>query len=421
MTVTPEIVTPSPPQHSRNRARYVWRLISLLLAALVALSGVRLITGMDVLTSSGTVRTTLAFAVPIGLAALGGLWAERAGIINIGLEGMMIFGTWFGAYFAVTTGNPWLGLAAGIGGGMLGGLLHALATVTFGVDHIVSGVAVNLLAEGAVRYLAIQFFEGMPGGGAGQSPPLPDFPRISLPLVEQFLSPVENLGWFLLSDVAALVIGLTTSMSIIALIAVLLLPASYVLLWRSPFGLRLRSVGENPDAAESLGISVYTYKYIALLVSGGLAGMGGVFLAMVASSAYQEGQTGGRGYIGLAAMIFGNWRPSGVAMGAGLFGYTDAMQIRGGGEAVHALLLVVGAALLAVAVWQLRRGNRLVAAASVVVAAALLAWFLNADTVPRQLATYSPHMATLLVLALAAQRLRPPAAVGRQWRRSKGA
>ena len=113
------------------------------------------------------------------------------------------------------------------------------------------------------------------------------------------------------------------------------------MLWRTAFGLRLRSCGENPVAAESLGVNVYQYKYIAVIISGALAGLGGAFLAIVAAGIYREGQTGGRGFIGLAAMIFGNWRPGGLAAGAGLFGYTDALQLRSGAEAVHALLLLV--------------------------------------------------------------------------------
>lgn len=396
-----------------------WRIAVLVAAAFIAVAGVRAITGEHALTSSGTIRALLQGAVPIALCALGGLYAERAGIINIGLEGMMIVGTWTAAYTTVVTGSPWLGLVGGVIGGMLGGLLHAVATVTFGVDHIVSGVAINILALSAMRYLAIQFFLDMDGGGAGQSPQLPGFPRITIPGVDLILGPVEATRWFLVSDLAALVIGVTTSMSIMTLLAILLIPGSFFLLWRTSFGLRLRSIGENPDAAESLGVPVYTYKYIALLISGGMAGLGGVFLAMVAASGYQEGQTGGRGYIGLAAMIFGNWRPTGIAMGAGLFGYTEALADRGAGETVNALLLVIGIALLAVAVYQIRRGKPVSAAVAAVVAAGALTWFFTADTVPQQLVTSTPYIATMLVLALAAQHLRPPARVGRPWRREK--
>ncbi|GAB3475585.1 ABC transporter permease [Nocardiopsis coralliicola] len=416
MTVAPPEAAPPPVRRSRAR----WRILSIVAAAFAALSAVRLFTGQDALTSAGTVQTTLAFAVPIGLAALGGLWAERSGIINIGLEGMMVFGTWFGAFAAWSTGNPWAGLAAGILGGVMGGLIHAVATVTFGVDHIVSGVAINILSVGAMRYLSVLYFMDAPGGGAGQSPPLPEFGRVGLPYVADVLQPVQESGVFLAADLAGIAIGLTTGMSVITLLALLLLPASYWILWKTPFGLRLRSCGENPDAAESLGVNVYGYKYAALLVSGGLAGMGGVFLAMVASSVYQEGQTGGRGYIGLAAMIFGNWRPGGLAMGAGLFGFTDALQVRGQGPAVHALLLLLALALAVLAVWQWRRGRIGPAAAALGTAVALGVWFALVDTVPREVVIASPYIATLLVLALASQRLRAPGAVGAQWRRRSG-
>ncbi|ASU84959.1 ABC transporter permease [Nocardiopsis gilva YIM 90087] len=415
MTVaTPE--TAPPPVRSSARVR--WRIVGLVATVFVALAGVRFITGQPMLTDIGTIQTTLAFAVPIGLAGLGGLWAERSGIINIGLEGMMILGTWCSAYFAWSLDSPWAGLVAGIVGGMLGGLLHAVATVTFAVDHIVSGVAINILALGAMRYLSILFYDGIPGAGAAQSPPLPTFPRVGLPFVADLLKPARDTGWFLISDLASLIAGLTTNMSVVTLLAILLVPGSYWVLFKTKFGLRLRSCGENPDAAESLGVPVYTYKYIAVTVSGGFAGMGGVFLAMVASSIYQEGQTGGRGYIGLAAMIFGNWRPGGLAMGASLFGYADALQVRGGGAAVHALLLLIAAALVAVAVWQWQRGARRTSIVAAVGAVVLLVWYLLTDTLPGELVTYSPHIATLLVLALAAQRLRAPAAIGRQWRRS---
>ncbi|WP_017536799.1 MULTISPECIES: ABC transporter permease [Nocardiopsis] len=397
-----------------------WRVLSAVLAVVAALSAVRVYSGQDALTSVGTVQTMLAFAVPIGLAGLGGLWAERAGIINIGLEGMMVFGTWFGAYAAWATGNPWAGLAAGVLGGAAGGLVHAVATVTFGVDHIVSGVAINILSVGAMRYLSVLYFMDAPGGGAAQSPQLPDFGRVGLPFVADLLQPVRETGWFLAADAAGIVTGLTSGMSVVTLIALALLPVSYAVLWRTRFGLRLRSCGENPDAAESLGVNVYGYKYAALTVSGGLAGMGGVFLAMVASSVYQEGQTGGRGYIGLAAMIFGNWRPGGLAMGAGLFGFTDALQIRGQGPAVHALLLLLAGALAAAALWQLWRRRPGTALASIAVAGGLLAWYRFTDTVPREVVIASPYIATLLVLVLASQRLRPPAGIGRQWRRRSG-
>ena len=402
------------------RQRGWQRTVTVLVLVVVVLATVRIISGAHELTSGGTVGAALVLAVPIGLAALGGLWSERSGVINIGLEGMMILGTWFGAWGAYTFGSPWIGLVTGVLGGALGGLLHALATVTFGVDHIVSGVAINILAFGLARYLSIEYFGEKEGGGASQSPPLGDFPQVSVPGIGDALRSVEQTHWYLVADVAGIIRGVTTGLSLLTVIAVALVPLSYAVLWRTSLGLRLRSVGENPVAAESLGVRVYTMKYLGVAVSGALAGLGGVFLAMVASSAYQEGQTGGRGYIGLAAMIFGNWRPGGLAAGAGLFGFTDALQLRGSAEAVHALLLVVALGLAALAVLALVRRRPVVAVTSAVIGALLLAWFLASDSVPRQIVSYTPHITTLLVLSLATQRLRPPAADGMRYRKGGG-
>jgi len=198
-------------------------------------------------------------------------------------------------------------------------------------------------------------------------------------------------------------------------------PVSYLLLWRSRFGLRLRSCGENPVAAESLGVDVVRYKYIGVVVSGGLAGLGGAALVLNPGQlGYLEGQTGGRGYIGLAAMIFGNWRPGGLLAGSALFGYVDGLQLRAGGQAVHALLYA--ATLLAVLVALLWVARRHWAPALIAAIAGLVVYlvYLAIDTVPREFATYSPQLVTLVVLAVASQHLRPPAAVGVDYRRGAG-
>jgi ABC-type uncharacterized transport system permease subunit len=415
-----EVRTPAP-DTGGARPRGATRGLVIGLGVFVALILLRLITGETDITSSGTMGATLALAVPIGMAALGGLWSERSGVVNIGLEGMMTFGTWGAAFGAYFSGNPWLGLLGGIIAGALGGLLHAIATVTFGVDHIVSGVAITILAPGVTRYLSDLLFTDEQGGGATQSPPLPNFPTWSVPGVGKPLGSLEKHHWILISDLAGLVRGVLTGLSPITLVAILLVPASFYLLWRTAFGLRLRSCGENPIAAESLGVKVYRMKYAAVVISGGLAGLGGVFLAMVASSNYQEGQVNGRGYIGLAAMIFGNWRPGMVAGGAGLFGYADALQLRGGAGAVHAMLLLIGIGLLALAAWRGYKGRVVAAAVSAVVAVGVLLWFFLTDELPREIVTYSPHITTLLVLAFAAQRLRMPAADGMRYRKGEGA
>ena len=137
---------------------------------------------------------------------------------------------------------------------------------------------------------------------------------------------IGDQGIFFVSDLARIVEGFTTDVSLLVLLGIAVFPLTYWLLWRTPFGLRLRSVGEDPEAAETLGVKVYTMKYVAVIVSGGLAGLGGVTLVYVFGQQYQANQTGGRGFIGLAAMIFGNWRPGGLAVGAGLFGFMDSLQ-----------------------------------------------------------------------------------------------
>ena len=415
MTTLAEPVAPA--RSRRLRLPYALLLVA---GGLVVLAVVRVVTGADDLTSRGTTREALQWAVPIGLAGLGGLWSERAGVVNIGLEGMMILGSWFGAYAGVQYG-PWTGVVAGIAGGALGGLLHALATVTFGVDHIVSGVAVTILGAGIARYLSGLTFAHMAGGGPTQSPTIADIGTITVPGLSTAMTAVEEKRWFLVSDLAGILAGVTTGLSLLTVVAVMLVPVTYYVLWRTSFGLRLRSAGEAPVAADSLGVDVYLYKYLAVIVSGGLAGLGGVYLAEVSSSIYREGQTNGRGYIGLATMIFGNWRPGGLAAGAGLFGFTDALQQRpSGGESVHALLLFVAVVVAAVAAWHLYRRRWVSGAVTATVSAALLTWFALQPRVPDEFVRFMPHLTTLLVLALAAQRLRMPAADGLRYRRGQG-
>jgi ABC-type uncharacterized transport system permease subunit len=396
------------------------RVLWLALGLLAVFSAVRVISGENGLTSSAIFATTLVLAVPIGLAALGGLFAERAGVVNIGLEGMMILGTW-GAGFA---GWHWGWVGAVVGGvvlGALGGLLHAFATVTFGVDHVVSGVAINILAAGIVRFLSELIYTEGTGGGPTQSPSVSsDPPEISLPVLSSgadLLGSLEQRHWFLLSDAAGLLRGLTHGVSILSLLAVLLVPVSYVILWRTAFGLRLRSCGENPVAADSLGVPVYRLKYIAVIISGALAGLGGVFLVDFADI-YKEGQTGGRGFIGLAALIFGNWRPGGLAMGAALFGYSDALLLRAQ-SAIVALFLLLGILLLGVAVYQAVRRRILQASLAGGLAALSFVLYLVIDELDRGLISFTPHLTTLLVLSLASQRLRMPKADGLVYRRGE--
>jgi general nucleoside transport system permease protein len=396
------------------------RLVYLVVGLLLLISAVRVISGENGLTASAVFATTLVLAVPIGLAALGGLFAERAGVVNIGLEGMMILGTW-GAGFA---GWHWGWVGAVVGGvlfGAIGGLLHAVTTVTFGVDHVVSGVAINILAAGVVRFLSeLVFVEGT-GGGPTQSPSVSsDPPSVSFPILSSgpdLLGSLEKQHLFLLSDAAGLLRGLTSGVSILTLLAVLLVPVSYFVLWRTAFGLRLRSCGENPVAADSLGVPVYRFKYIAVIISGALAGLGGVFLVDFADI-YREGQTGGRGFIGLAALIFGNWRPGGLAMGAVLFGYSDALLLRAQ-SAIIALFLLLAILLFGVAIFQAVRRRFVRAGLAAGFGALSLVFFLAIDELDRGLVSFTPHLTTLLVLSLASQRLRMPKADGMVYRRGE--
>ncbi|MFJ8926731.1 ABC transporter permease [Streptomyces sp. NPDC102364] len=417
MSTAPALDKPAAPTARRKLSLPVLLLIVAGLLCLV--SAVRLITGADGLTSVSQMSTALQLAVPIGMAGLGGLWAERAGVVNIGLEGMLILGTWFGAWAGYQWG-PWVGVLVALMGGALGGLVHAVATVTFNVNHIVSGVAINILALGVTRYLSVLTYDGMEGATSRQSPAVPSLGEFTVPGLADALADLNKQGWFLISDVAGLLGGVMTGVSWLTLIAVLLIPASWWILWRTSFGLRLRSCGENPVAAESLGVNVIKYKYVAVIISGALAGLGGAFLSMVSSNYYLEGQTGGRGYIGLAAMIFGNWMPGGLALGAGLFGYSDTLKVRGGTENTHALLLLIAIlALLAVA-WLIWKKKYVGAVVTLAVSVLLFFWYSSTESVPSQVATAMPYVLTLLVLALSAQRLRMPKADGKPYRKGQG-
>jgi simple sugar transport system permease protein len=387
----------------------------LVLAGIAGVSLVRIVSDTDDISSPGTIRAAIIATCPILMAALGGLWAERAGVVNIGLEGQMILGTWGAAFFTYHYG-PWVGVLGAALLGVIGGLMHAVATVTFGVDHIVSGVAINLIGAGAATFLAEAVFTDLDGGGPRQLVGLDSPNRITIPGISDASLNLADKHWFFVSDVASFVGALTTNLSTLSIVVFALVVLSAYVLWRTPFGLRLRSCGENPQAAETLGVNVYLYKYIAVTISGGLAGIGGGFLALVSSSGFNTGQTGGRGYIGLAAMIFGNWRPGGLLVGSLTFGYTDSLRLRNA-DAVHALLLLLAIALLAVAVWRAVRGSLRAGVGIGVAGVLLLIWYVSTETVPRDFTSMTPYVTTLLVLALGAQRLRMPAADGRPYRR----
>jgi general nucleoside transport system permease protein len=405
-------VAPATPRAGRNP--WTWALVAL--GVLVVVSAVRVVTGEHEIDTPGSLRAALIATCPILMAALGGLWAERAGVVNIGLEGQMILGTWGAAYFTYYYG-PWVGILGAALLGAIGGALHALATVTFGVDHIVSGVAINIIGLGAAKFLAEAYFANLEGGGVKQLTGLDRPPSFTVPGLSEAAGSLADKHWFVVSDVASVVAAITTNLNVMTVLIFALVGVSAWLLWKTSFGLRLRSCGENPQAAESLGINVLRYKWIAVTVSGAMAGIGGGFLALVASSGFVTGQTNGRGYIGLAAMIFGNWRPGGILTGSLMFGYTDSLRLRST-SAVHALLLLVAIGLVAFAVWKLVKSRQTTQAIVFAVAGGLfLMWFLLTDSVPREFTGMTPYIATMLVLAFAAQRLRMPKADGQVYRK----
>lgn len=389
---------------------------------LLALSLTRVVAGAGDLTSGNTLIATMATAAPIIAVALGGLYSERSGIANIGLEGMMVLGTWFAA-FAGWHWGPWAALVGGALGGLIGGLLHALATVTFGVDQIVSGVAINFIAPGVARFLSSEIFVGKGANHEGtisSSPSITDpMGRFRVPGLAGWLRTIDNKRWFFVSDLAGLLRAFVDQMAWSTLIILLLIPITIYVLWRTPFGLRLRSIGEKPSAAESLGVGVYRMKYISLSISGALAGLGGAWL-VVNVRQYNEGQTAGRGFLGLAALIFGNWQPIGVALGALLFSYGISLQQAVGTKPIKALYLFIAGAFFALCLFMVfgRRSKR-VALGLAVSAAGLLIYYINTKTVASQIVYVTPYIIVLVVITFASKRSRPPAAVGVPWRRGE--
>ncbi len=387
----------------------------------------------ELLTAQGSSRAMLRWGVPILLAGLGGLFSERCGVVNIGLEGMMILGTWFGAWGALEFG-AWWGLVFGVIGGGLGGLFHAVATVHFGVDHVISGVAVNILGPGLARFLSSEIFNVKYkdlGGSITQSPRVPTVGRMTFPFVAggdlfgwktpDVLGWFAKKNWFFVSDITGFARGLVSNMSWATVITLALIPLSTWLLWRTRFGLRLRICGERPEAGEAQGLNIYFYKYVGVIISGALAGLGGAFIAsQELSGIYKEGQTTGRGFIGLAALIFGNWRPSGIFGGAMLFGYPFAVDLQDlDAKASHSLMLVTAIALYGIVVWAILRKSKVDAVLAGILGTLALAWYLLADTLPDWWAAILPYVIVLVVLIFFTKRLRPPAAAGRVYRKGE--
>ncbi|HEY8556703.1 MAG TPA: ABC transporter permease [Actinomycetes bacterium] len=283
-----------------------------------------------------TIASAIRAFVPLYLATLGGVFNERSGIVNIGIDGMMIFGTWFGAWGAHNWG-PVVGLLLAVASGVAVAALHAMATITFRVDHIVSGVAINILAIGIPRFLSIVAY-----GQGTQSPQVQQLPTFTVP----------GLG----------------EMSPLVPLTILLGIGAWYVLNRTVFGLRLRSAGENPRAAESLGVRVRGMRWAGVLISGGFAGLAGGYLSIELVGLYREGMNQGRGFIALAALILGNWSPIGAVFSCLLFAWTEALTV-----------------------------------------------FLRVDWINNAFIQSLPYIVTLIVLALFFRRVRPPQAVGQAY------
>ena len=255
----------------------------------------------------GLFAAALRMATPLIFASLGGIFSERAGVINIALEGMMITGAFSGVFVTYVTGNPWIGVCAAILAGGLLGFIHGILTIKFAGDQIVSGTGINIFALGFTAYMSQIVW-----GSRGASQSVQGLGTVSIPL----LSDVPLVGE---------VIGKQTPLVYISLLAVI---ASFIVLFKTPFGLRVRAVGEHPGAADTTGINVYKTKYLCVIISGILASLGGAFLSLGHLSLFVNGMTAGRGFIALAAMILGGWSPVGALGASLLFGFADALQIR---------------------------------------------------------------------------------------------
>lgn len=256
---------------------------------------------------SALLAAMLRYATPLAFAAMGGIFSERSGVVNIGLEGMMLSGAFFGILGADKL-NSWpLGLlCAALAGGTFA-LIHAFFAIHLRADQIVSGFAINFLALGVTGYLFIDIY-----GGEGTPPDIPKIPNVHLGFLED---------WYFIGPIMG-------QLNLMIWLAFLTIVAAWVVLFKTPIGLRLRAVGEHPRAADTLGISVFKVRYSAVTLSGVLAALGGAYLSIGFVNSFNQNMTAGRGFIALAAVIFGNWRPWGAAAAALLFGFSSALAQR---------------------------------------------------------------------------------------------
>jgi ABC-type uncharacterized transport system permease subunit len=260
----------------------------------------------DVVVWSALAAAMLRFATPLVFGALGGIVSERSGVVNIGLEGMMLVGAFFGIYGADLTGSWVGGLLIGMIAGAVLALLHALFSISLRADQIVSGFAINFLALGLTGYIFLSHY-----GENGTPDNIPAVPDVSLPITSiPFFGPALD------------------KLNLLVWVALILVFVVWLFIFRTPTGLRVRSVGENPRAAATVGISVYKVRYLSVMTSGALAAMGGAFLSIGFVHSFSQNMTAGRGFIALAVVIVGKWRPGAALLAALMFGFTQALAQR---------------------------------------------------------------------------------------------
>jgi ABC-type uncharacterized transport system permease subunit len=255
----------------------------------------------------GLFAAAIRLATPIIYAGLGGMFSERVGIVNIGLEGTMLTSAFTGVVASYYTGNPWIGVLVSVITGGLVSLILAVLTIKYAGDQIVSGTGINIMALGFTSYMTQIIW-----GNRGASDGVQGISDIAIPIVKDIpvIGPIFGTH------------------SPLVYLMPLVVYASYYVLFKTPFGLRIRAVGEHPVAAETAGVDVIKIKYTGVIISGMLAGLGGAFLSLSHLNLFTRGMTGGRGFIAMAAMIFGKWMPFGILGSGLLFGFADALQIR---------------------------------------------------------------------------------------------
>lgn len=272
---------------------------------------------MDFLTLLQVLDSSVRLAIPLLLACLAGLYSERAGIFDIGLEGKMLAAAFAAGAFAAVSGNVWVGLLAGIGASMILSVLHGVASITFRGNQLISGVAINMLAAGMTVLIAQDWFKQ-----GGRTPSLLTEGRmnpINLPFAEMF----ESIPLF-----GPTYNELISGHSLIVYVAFAAVPLTWWVLYRTRFGLRLRAVGENPASVDTAGVSVIRLRYTAVLICGVLCGIAGAYLATGLQAGFIKDMTAGRGFIALAALIFAKWRPWYALWACLLFGLLQALAVR---------------------------------------------------------------------------------------------